>query len=467
MRSWALLWIATLALLLFAAPVAAQDLTPTAPSSSALDRQIFVEASVNNPTPYIGQQVSYSFRFYTAMVLASAPGYEPPDFEGFWRAEVGAARQTDQQVDGRAYKLTEVNTSLYPTEVGELIINPSLITIGETLFSDEIKLQTDAVSVQVQPLPDGAPEGFRGAVGQFQLAATLDRVSVAQGEPLTLRLTVTGTGNVEQLTSPELPVPPTWRVYENQTSYSSTVEDDVTIGEKVFEWQIIPDQPGPQTLPIITLSYFDPAEPAFRSVSTAAVPLDILPAADGVPTPMAIEAATTALRVLPLKPVPAVLEFASSPYPAAAFWVLWALPPGVALASWMWVARRSRQKRDEVKTRRSKALLQARKRLKSAERMPPKQAYQTVAESIVGYFGDKLNQETRAFSHSDLQRVMAEQGIDSGVIGRVLMCVEMAEAGRFAPVDLTDVGALVNRSIEALTALDKSWRAILVETTAP
>ncbi len=316
-------------------------------------------------------------------------------------------------------------------------------------------------------MPDGAPEGFRGAVGQFQLAATLDRVSVTQGEPLTLRLTVTGTGNVEQLTAPELPVPDTWRVYENQTNYNSTVQDDVTIGEKVFEWQIIPDQPGQQTLPIITLSYFDPAEPAFRSVSTAAVPLEILPAAENAPTPVAIEAASTSLQVLPLKPVPAALEFAANPYPSAVFWGLWLLPPGVVLVSWIWVARRERQRRDEVKIRRSKALLQARKRLKSAERMPAKQAYQAIAASILGYFGDKMNQETRAFSHSDLQRVMAEQGIDPSVIGRVLACVEMAEAGRFAPVDVADVGALVNRSNEALTLLDKSWKSILVETTAP
>ena len=79
-------------LLVQIAPIRAQD--------SAQD--YFVEAVVDNPAPFVGQQIIYSFRLYDAVGLDN-PLYEPSDYEGFWRAQIGPATQSVQQVNGKQY----------------------------------------------------------------------------------------------------------------------------------------------------------------------------------------------------------------------------------------------------------------------------------------------------------------------------------------------------------------------------
>ena len=148
-----------------AAPVTPID--PTAPTSSGFAGQdTFVEADVDNANPYLGEQVVYSFRYYEAADRFGfdQPSYEAPAFTGFWSESDAQQNQYRVQAGGRMYRVTELRTTLFPSKTGEVTIEPARLAIPGGFFSRGANLQTDPVTVEVKPLPAGAPA--RGGPGE-------------------------------------------------------------------------------------------------------------------------------------------------------------------------------------------------------------------------------------------------------------------------------------------------------------
>ena len=84
------------------------------------------------------------------------------------------------------------------------------LVIPGSLFEPDVILETKPISVDVRPLPEDAPVDFSGAVGQFELTASLSEVEGKVNEPVTLIVDITGTGNIETLAEPALPELPNW-----------------------------------------------------------------------------------------------------------------------------------------------------------------------------------------------------------------------------------------------------------------
>ena len=110
-----------------------------------------------------------------------------------------------EQVNSRGYRVTELRTILFPTVIGEQVIEPAMLTIPSSLFQRGMSLQTEPISVNVKPLPEPIPADFSGAVGQYSLSAMAQTeagesgnlLSVQVDEPVTLRVTLEGAGNLE------------------------------------------------------------------------------------------------------------------------------------------------------------------------------------------------------------------------------------------------------------------------------
>lgn len=430
-------------------------------SAQAPPQEFFVEASVSNAAPFVGQQTIYRFRLYSTTTRAMNANYIPPDFEGLWRTDMGEATNFIEQVNGQVYSVAQLEVALFPTYAGQITIEPAGLVIPATVFEDEVTLLAKPVMLNVQPLPEGAPPGFSGAVGQFNMQATLDRQTAAQGEPIRLRLTVSGTGNIEQLPAPELPLPDAWGVYPNPITYRNRVENGVLVGEKTFEWLISPAHPGTQTLPQITLHYFDPdpSVMAYRSVSTSAVTLDILPGTTTAaqPTEAAVRNRADPASLLPPKPIPASLNTSTAEW-GPFFWLLWLIPPAAALGAWARIRQQQIALRTQAQRQASSALQKALAALQTARKSQPDAAYRLLADAMYGYFGDKLNRTPTGLSQADLREVMERHLLPESVRSQVLLCLEWADSGRYAPAGSTDVQMLIERTQKTLSALDAAWK---------
>ncbi len=413
----------------------------------------FVEAAVSNTNPFVGEQIIYSFRLYTAVQLPPA-SYSPPDFEGFWRTDMGPNSTSTAQTNGRFYTLTQRDTALFANYPGEITIEPARLILPATVFEEGQALSTGSLTLQVRPLPEGAPDGFSGAVGQFNLSATIDRQTVQQGDPLTMRVTVSGTGNVEQLNTPELTVPPGWRTYQNPTRYQTVLQDRLLIGEKEFEWLLTPSEGGSVPLPQITLTYFDPIDLAYRAVNTGGVMLDV------VPGDIDMSAASIADQLAPalaLKEINSDLTVLGGGL-SSIFWVFWLIPPAACALGWWWARQQGALSQVNMTSESAKALSDARRSLQAVRKLEGSRAYETVKNIVFSYVHTKCGGNQTSLSILELENILSVHGINEQLRGRLLACLESADSGLYAPEQQIEIEMLIDRTLKTLTAVDTSWK---------
>jgi len=166
----------------------------------------YVEAEVDKPIAYLGEQVTYIFRFYQARELMDSPRYGAPQWTGFWAERMEPQNQYLTSAGGVNYRVTELKTAIFPVVTGEQTINPAALEIPGGFFQSGQTLQTQPVTVQVHPLPTaGQPADFSGAVGRYTVRAAAEPRETRVNEPINVYFEVNGTGNVAAGPEPAWP----------------------------------------------------------------------------------------------------------------------------------------------------------------------------------------------------------------------------------------------------------------------
>jgi len=132
----------------------------------------------------------------------------------------------------------------------------------------QVSVETRPVQIEVSPLPkQGKPENFTGAVGKFKMEATVNPKKSGPGDPVTLRVVVSGQGNFEAMGAPELTDAENWRTYPPSENFRP--EDAVNFsGEKVYEFMLVARIDQTQT-PGVTFNYFDPDTGKYETLTQA------------------------------------------------------------------------------------------------------------------------------------------------------------------------------------------------------
>jgi BatD DUF11 like domain len=184
-----------------------------------------------------------------------------------------------------AIPLTAVRTGelqLGPFTASCVIVLPSQNQGGDPFFRQffnqgeqkQITLATDTLNVEAAPLPEqNRPANFSGAVGQFDLAASAGPTTVTVGDPITVRVQISGRGALDAVTLPE-------QGWQNFKTYPPTTKVETTDqfgfqGTKTFEQIISPLNNDVHEIPALTFSYFDPNDGQYHTLTQAAVPLTV------------------------------------------------------------------------------------------------------------------------------------------------------------------------------------------------
>ena len=166
----------------------------------------------------------------------------------------------EANVANRRYRVLELRTVLFPTVAGSITIDPASVVIPAGLIRSSEELATEPVGLEVKPLPDGAPKDFDGAVGQFAIRAELDTIAGNVDEPVTLRVVLSGRGNIEALPEPRWPDMPGWRAFDSSATSNADVTGSVLTGSLIYERALIPTTAGDFVIPPVTLRIFRPRE---------------------------------------------------------------------------------------------------------------------------------------------------------------------------------------------------------------
>jgi hypothetical protein len=432
-------------------------------------QDVYVEASVDNPTPFVGQQIVYSFYFYQAVNLAGQPQLDWPTFSGFWSQDLSPNNVYEQIVANRRYRVTEVRRALFPTAAGQISIEPSTLLIPGGFFSRDTTLNTNAVEVDVRPLPKGAPEGFAGAVGQFEITAWVEPGETRTNEPVTLFVRVAGAGNLNTLPDPTEGAEDKltdWRVYDAQISTNVGQEGDVLRGDKLFERLLVPKTAGELNIPPFNLVYFDPQAGEYRQASTEPLTVRVAPGESLFPSPLPSGNDKQDLVLLAgdsrhIKAAPPSLAAQRKPpLEQPLYWLGWLAPTLAVIGVWVWERRRQRLRGDVAYARTQRARRLARNKLSQARKQAQEDegaAYAAVARALGDYVGDKSNLPSAGLTRDAIRQALTEREVPGELIQRSLACLDWADAGRFSPIAAgREVGELISEAENIISELEQA-----------
>lgn len=239
----------------------------------------FIDAQPDKMTAYLGEQITVHWYIYTKGVIRDLDTLKYPELKGFWKEDLEISTRlnfTEETLNGALYrKALLVSYALFPIKEGEVEIDPykaKCTVVPMTNFGAALGQAysftkiSRPIKVKVLPLPtQGRPSDFTGAVGQYNIATSLDSKSLLTNQAFSLKIRIEGRGNAKTIDMPNLNLPPGIEIYDTKKESQFTKNGT---SFKEFEAVLIPRTPGDFTLPAITLSYFDPAQKKYVKKQT-------------------------------------------------------------------------------------------------------------------------------------------------------------------------------------------------------
>ena len=432
-------------------PLSALDQTPDALDPFADvhpgSRDLLLRASVDNDRPFVGQQVTYSLYLLARINVSGIDKLQLPRLDGFWTEEIEAPQQLVGEariLDGVPYRSFLLRKrALFALRPGKATIEPAEVEVltgfGMLFSRGSSRRSSQAVTLEVQPLPPGKPPGFDpGNVGQWNLNATVDPQSVAVGQPVTFRLVVNGRGNVRDLRLPRLSAIAGLRAYDATVTDKESIEKGQVIGTRTVEQLLVPERTGAVEIPPLAMDVFDPAQKQYRTLHTEPVALRVGPAAAG---PASAEPlAQNLLAAGGVRPIRLRLGSAQRgppPWTAPWFWPLLALPPfGLAILLGLSSMKRMLQIDPEQK-RIKLARSAAKKRLRGAKALLARGEaaafYAEIARAITGYLADKQKVVAAGLTRDELAAALQARGRSEETVRRLLRVLDDCDRARFSP----------------------------------
>jgi hypothetical protein len=217
---------------------------------------------------------------FTLNNLSQEPQHEMRKIDGkpfevfIWHSVIAAVKPGDYSLSADTPITVKIRTqSKQESALDDLLGDPFLQNFFGAMVKRDITVTSPATDLKVLALPEaGRPPDFSGAVGDFKVSSELSTAHAAAGEPLTVRMHVTGSGNFDRVDTSMFKRLDQWKTYPPTSTFKKS---DVVghQGEKLFEQPIIAAQTGPQILPPLTFNYFDPV--ARRYATAKGAPMEV------------------------------------------------------------------------------------------------------------------------------------------------------------------------------------------------
>lgn len=288
-----------------------------APAFMPEDDNIFIRAWVDKNVVYPNEQVLLTYSLYTRYDTRYEGFEKEAQMSGFWIEDFPMEKDIRREtvhVNGKRYIKADIKqTALFPTATADYTIDPGILkasirqeaqssSVFDEFFNDSFfsgggffarresrLLKPAPIQVTVKPFPEeGKPASFQGAVGNFKMTASLDKETVKQNEPVTLKIVIEGEGNIETLNKPPTPEMEDLKIYDSDSSSQLFKTGNVIGGRKTFEVVIIPTKAGKVKMPRLEFSYFNPAGGNYVTQKTPAYELSVTPSAQTLQLPQSL-----------------------------------------------------------------------------------------------------------------------------------------------------------------------------------
>ena len=453
------------------------------------NNDLFITATVNKTNVYEQEAFLLTYKIYTAVDLRMFENVKLPDFKGFHSQEVelpNNRRWGLEHYKGRNYQTTIYRQFvLFPQQSGKLTIEPARFdaSIAQMLEVDdpfeaffnggnnyvEIKktLMTPRLEINVKPLPTGKPADFSGGVGEFELSSSVSTTQVKTNDAVTLKIVISGTGNLKLLSDPTIEFPADFEVYDPKVDNKSRLTNEGLSGSKVIEYLVIPRTAGIYKIPSVKFSYFDIKSRSYKTLSTEEYTINVDKGEGNAQQVISNFTNKEDLKVLNedirfIKQGDVELtkkgEFF---YGTTSYWMFYIIPAFIFIVFFVIYRKRIAADSNIAHMRTKKANKVAVKRLKLAGKLlsenKKNEFYDEVLKALWGYISDKLNIPLSRLSKDNVEEELQNYGVKEELIQEFIAALNNCEFARFAPGnDNQAMDKVYTASLEVISKMENS-----------
>ncbi len=432
-----------------------------APSLESLKDKIFLAAHVDKKEVYLNEKVPLTIKLLVNDVPVRDIQYPQFEKQGFQTDAFDKPQQSSGIFNGSRYDTVEFKTNIYPNRLGEVTLGPVQLSanllyktgsnnpfgsnsgfLGTDVFnsffdsyaSRPIVLTSEPVVLHVLPLPqESRPNDFSGAIGQFDFKVAVSPVQVKAGDPITLKMDITGKGNFKNFQIPVFQA-------AGFKTYSPQIKD---LGnEKTAEEVIIPMSVDVKEVPALRFSYFDIQAKDYKTIVQGPFPIQVAASSP--------EQEFKAVGFSNLNPAGGVngnsfswgkvfhkiFQCAGRIFRSVIFWI----GSGLVLAAWVslivWRRFQERLKNDPAFARRLKAVSQAKRALIPAGELiskgQTKDFYALISKILRDYLANKWHHSSAALNMDEILSRLKAAECHEARIAELKAILEQADLACFA-----------------------------------
>ena len=428
---------------------------PKPADTEAYKQLTFVKIRVGKTNAFVGEPFALEVRLY----FTGGGEFQMPSLrgDGFTLAPF-QHQQGQEQISNTVYRVLNFRSVATPVKAGKLALGPAqcafnlhLRTSGGDVFdlfnrgvrAQAVTILSDSLDIQVQPLPtEGRPADFNGAIGNFTLTASAGPVDVAVGDPVTVRLQISGRGALDGVRMPPLELGEAFKSYPATVTTEQPDPLSMT-GLRKLEQVVQPQSADVKELPGFAFSFFDPDARAYRTLKHPATALRVRPAlAAQAPTVVMTTtnnaaAAAAATELVHIKPHLGVLASAGA-VRQPAFWLL----SGVPLVLWLGLLARRVQaerlannprlrRRREVEKLVNAGLAELRQQASAGQ---PEAFFVNLFRLLQEQLGERLDLPASAITEEVIEERVQPLGASAATCQSLHALFQVCNAARYAPV---------------------------------
>ena len=456
-------------------------------SGKITDKELFMTATASKTNVYEQEAILLTYKVYTQVNLTALNG-DIPDLKGFHTQEVELPNQktfTLEHYNGRNYNTTIWRQLvLFPQQTGKIEI-PSVTfegTVSQIVASADPfdaffnggnyvninkNIVTPKLTIDVKELPAGKPANFSGGVGEFTLSSSISTQELKTNDAVTIKLVISGTGNMKLINTPEVGFPQDFEIYDPKVDNKFNLTRNGLSGNKVIEYLAIPRHAGTYTIPPIEFSYFDLKSQSYKTLKTDAYTLNVAKGEGNSDQVVANFTSKEDLKVLGqdiryIKTGDTQLTKKDDYFFGSTSYYLWYIVPLALFIALMIINRKQAMENANVaKVRTKKANKVATKRMKNAGKLLAEKKseafYDEVLKALWGYISDKLSMPVSQLSKDNIEEELQKHQVADELIKEFINNLNECEFARYAPGNQDEkMDKIYSSAIDVISKMENS-----------
>lgn len=441
----------------------------------ANSEDLFVLATLNKTRVYEQEAVLLTYKIYSDVGLRNLDN-PMPELNGVIAQEIELPEE--RQFTTERYRDRNYNTLvwrqfvLFPQNDGTIEI-PSLnyeatVAVNNHWHSYmEVKreISSNPLTLQVEKLPEGKPASFSNGVGNFTISSEINKSEFKTNEEFTLKIKVSGNGNMKLIKDPEIVFPDEFEVFDPVISNNFTLRSNGYSGEKVYEYVITPRSSGSFTIPAARFTYFNISTGSYTTIESESYSIEVAKGRESAAvagTYIAREQSKElATDIRHIKSGNNTTSGNNIFFASKVYTLLYILPLLLFVLFILLQRRRMAVNANTVLVRGKNASRVAVKRLKTAKKLMKENNaagfYDEILRGLWGYMSDKLNIPVAELSKENISAVLGEKRVDEAIIASLHNTLNECEFARYAPGDpAATMDKIYTQAIEVISKMDNS-----------